>query len=73
MYETLAPNVTTDIDAVWRALDKNFAQKRKGVLYALLERQQLSNESVEDYANAMNEYFDRYEITDEFCADDLLC
>ena len=68
VYETLAPNVTTDIDAVWRALEKHFSQKRKGVLHvhALIDRQQLKSESVENYANAMNEYFDRYEITDEF-------
>ena len=68
IYETLAPNVTTDIDAVWRALEEHFSQKSKGVLHvhALIDRQQLKSESVENYANAMNEYFDRYEITDEF-------
>ena len=68
VYETLAPNVTTDIDAVWRALDKHFSQKSKGVLHlhALIDRQQLKTESVENYANAMNECFDKYEITDEF-------
>ena len=68
VYEALAPNVTTDIDAVWRALDEQFSQKSKGVLHvhALLDRQQLHNESVENYANAMNECFDKYEITDEF-------
>ena len=30
VYETLAPNITTDIDAVWRALDEHFSQKSKG-------------------------------------------
>ena len=68
VYETLAPNVTTDIDAVWRALDEHISQKSKGVLHvhALIDRQQLKTESVENYANAMNECFDKYEITDEF-------
>ena len=68
VYETLAPNVTTEIDAVWRALDEHFSQKSKGVLHvhALIDRQQLKTESVENYANTMNECFDKYEITDEF-------
>ena len=67
VYEALTADVTTDIDAVWKALDKQFSQKSKGVLHvhAFLDRQQLNNESAENY-DAMNEGFDKYEITDEF-------
>ena len=68
VYDALTPDVTIDIDAVWKALGAQFSPKSKRILHvhALLDRQQLHNESVENYANAMNECFDKYEITDDF-------
>ena len=68
VYDALTPDVTINIDAIWKALGAQFSPKSKGVLHvhALLDRQQLHNESVENYANTMNECFDKYEITDDF-------
>ena len=67
-YESLPETTTRNYKSVLDAFEKKFSKKIRGALQvnSLLDRRQLPSESVESYARAMNDIFDKYEVTDEY-------